>query len=262
MNKAGRLAGKTALITGGAGGIGQAIATAFLREGAAVMISDIDADAAPAAAEAHAAQGTVDACRHDVTSEDSWAAALEATRNSLGGLSVLVNNAGVWISGSVEATDLDTWRKGMAINLESVFLGTKLAFPLLRESQPASIINLSSIAGLVAGHNIAAYNAAKAGVWMLTKSTALHAAHKGDDIRCNSIHPFFIDTGLLEDVFARGGARKALDVDQKERLAQQTPLKRLCTTDDVAHAALYLASDESRFMTGSEIKLDGGLSAM
>ena len=242
MSDGGRLAGKTALITGGAGGIGQAIAAAFLREGAAVMISDIDADAAGAAAEALAAEGMVVSCQHDVTSEDSW--------------------TGIWISGSVEATDVDTWRKGLSVNLDSVFLGTKLAFPLLRDSQPASIINLSSIAGIIAGHNIAAYNAAKAGVWMLTKSTALHAAHKGDDIRCNSIHPFFIDTGLLEDVFARGGERKALEDSQKERLAQQTPLKRLCSTDDVAYAAIYLASDESRFMTGSEIKLDGGLSAM
>ncbi len=134
--------------------------------------------------------------------------------------------------------------------------------PLLRRSQPASIVNLSSIAGIVAGPNIAAYNAAKAGVWMLTKSTALATARKKEDIRANSIHPFFIDTPLLQDAFARGGERKALDDEQREKVARQCPLGRLCTVEDVAYAAIYLASDESRFMTGAEIKLDGGLSAM
>lgn len=261
MSRAGRLAGKRALITGGGGGIGRALARAFLSEGASVMVSDIDIDPARRVVRDLSALGDVHACQHDVTDEGSWQAALAATQTALGGLNVLVNNAGVWVAGSVEDVSLDAWRTGMSVNLDSVFLGTKLALPMLRDGQPASIINLSSIAGLIAGHNLAAYNAAKAGVWMLTKATALHAARGGNDIRCNSIHPYFIDTGLLQDVFAQGAAREVLSDDQRDRLARQAPLGRLCTVEDVAHAAVYLASDESGFMTASEIKLDGGFSA-
>ena len=258
-----RLAGKKAMITGGAGGIGAAIAEAFLREGADVLITDLDGTAAQAVAERLSGKGgTVAATAHDVTSEADWHAAVDKAREALGGLSVLVNNAGIWINGTVEDTDYATWKKGMAVNLDSVYLGTRIAMPLLRENQPASIINLSSIAGLIAGPNIAAYNTAKAGVWMLTKSTALAAARKGDNIRCNSVHPFFIDTGLLEDVFSRDGSRHAIGESERDKLAKQTPMRRLGTTDDVAYAAIYLASDESGFMTGAELKIDGGISAM
>ncbi|MCB1473652.1 MAG: glucose 1-dehydrogenase [Rhodobiaceae bacterium] len=257
-----RLAGKLALISGGGGGIGRAIAAEFLRQGARVMLSDINPDAAASAKSGLAGLGDVHACAHDVTDEASWRAALAATRDALGGLNVLVNNAGIWVPGSVEDVEPDTWRRGMSVNLDSVYLGTRLALPLLRESQPASIINLSSIAGIIAGPNLAAYNAAKAGVWMLTKSTALHAARGGNDIRCNSIHPYFIDTALLQDVFSKGGPRQEVSDEQRGKLAKAAPLGRLCTTQDVAHAAVYLASDESAYMTGSEIKLDGGFSAM
>lgn len=262
--KQGRLAGKKALITGGAGGIGRTIAAHFLKEGAAVLVSDLNGEAAAETASRLAAEtgGAAFACAHDVTDPAAWDQALDVARAEMGGVSVLVNNAGIWISGSVEDTDYETWQRGMRVNLDSVFLGTKAALPLLRDNQPASIINLSSIAGLIAGHNIAAYNAAKAGVWMLTKSTALYAARKGGDVRCNSIHPFFIDTGLLEDVFSRDGSRHPIDDDAKTKLARQTPLNRLGTVDDVAYAAVYLASDESRFVTGAELKVDGGISAM
>ena len=262
MDTGGRLAGKKALITGGAGGIGKAIAGTFLKQGAAVMVSDIDPARAAETADELSGAGAIHACRHDVTDEASWAEALDSTVSALGGLNVLVNNAGIWVAGSVEDVTPDVWRRGMSVNLDSVYLGTRLALPFLRESQPASIINISSIAGLVAGSNLAAYNAAKAGVWMLTKATALHAARGGNDIRCNSIHPYFIDTPLLQDVFAKGGERKELDDDQRGKLVKQAPLGRLCTAEDVANAALYLASDESGYMTGAEIKLDGGFSAM
>lgn len=258
-----RLAGKKALITGGAGGLGQAMAKAFIAEGAAVLITDLDGDAAERAARALDPDGgKVFSQAHDVTREADWQEAVAAAESRLGGLSVLVNNAGVWVSGTVEETDYSTWRRGLDVNLDSVFLGTRAAMPALRKSQPASIINISSIAGLIAGPNIAAYNTAKAGVWMLSKSTALSAARAGDDIRCNSIHPFFIDTGLLEDVFSRDGSRQAIGETEREKLARQTPLKRLGTPEDVAYAAVYLASDESRFMTGAELKIDGGISAM
>ncbi|MFN0265064.1 glucose 1-dehydrogenase [Tepidamorphus sp. 3E244] len=258
----GRLSGKSALITGGAGGVGRAIAAEFLAQGARVLISDLDADAADDAAASLGPGGEVHACAHDVTDEAAWRDTLKVVQDRLGGLSVLVNNAGIWVPGSVEEIEPDDWRRGMSVNLDSVYLGTKLALPMLRDSQPASIVNISSIAGIIAGSNLAAYNAAKTGVWMLTKATALHAARGGNDVRCNSIHPYFIDTPLLQDVFARGGERKELDDDQRGKLAKQAPLGRLCTVEDVAHAAVYLASDESGYMTGAEIKLDGGFSAM
>ncbi|MEO1200760.1 MAG: glucose 1-dehydrogenase [Pseudomonadota bacterium] len=260
----GRMAGKLALITGAAGGIGSAIARSFAREGAQVMVTDLDGNAAEALVEAVNKDypGALCAAQQDVTDPKRWDQIIDEVDARLGGLSVLVNNAGVWTTGTVEETEDEAWERGLKINLDSVFYGTKRAMRLLRDKQPASIVNLSSIAGLIAGHNIASYNVAKAGVWMLTKSTALYAARKGWDVRCNSIHPFFIDTGFLEDVFSRDGSRHEVDDEQRAKLAKQTPLGRLGTPDDVAYAAIYLASDESHFMTGSELKIDGGISAM
>jgi len=230
----GRLEGKRALITGAGGGIGSAIARAFVGEGAKVMMSDLDGAAAQAKADEinTTTPGAAAAVAHDVTSEAAWAEALGATDEALGGFNVLVNNAGVWAVGSVEDTPLDEWRRCMSINLDSVYMGTRLAMPYLRKAQPASIVNLSSIAGIIAGHNIAAYNAAKAGVWMLTKSTALAAARKGEDIRANSIHPFFIDTGLLQDVFARGGERKPLVHGRGRRPRCRLPGQRRIAVHD------------------------------
>jgi NAD(P)-dependent dehydrogenase (short-subunit alcohol dehydrogenase family) len=170
---------------------------------------------------------------------------------------VLVNNAGICIPGSIEDLDLEQWNRTIDVDLTSVFLGCRAALPLMRDHAPGSIVNISSISGLIAGHNLAAYNAAKAGVWLVTKSIALHAARKGYDIRANSVHPTFIDTDMVDAVVGTGD-RAAM----REKLARQVPLGRIGTTDDVAFAVLYLASDESRFMTGAELKLDGGISAM
>jgi NAD(P)-dependent dehydrogenase (short-subunit alcohol dehydrogenase family) len=256
----GRLAGKKALVTGAAQGLGAATANAFARAGAQVLLSDRNDAGAIAVAQQindeHGA-GTAISVRHDVTSESDWAAVVELAREKLGGLSVLVNNAGIVLTGSVEDFTLEEWRRGMAVNTDSVFLGAKYALPLLRENQPASIINISSIAGLIASHNFANYNASKAAVWLLSKSIALHCAHNGWDIRCNSVHPTFIRTPILNDLV---GARNVAIVLAK--LARQVPLGRLGEPEDVAHAVVYLASDESRFMTGAELKLDGGISAM
>ena len=171
---------------------------------------------------------------------------------------MLVNNAGIGIGGTVEMTSLDMWRQTMAVNSDGPFLGCKLALPLLRESQPASIVNMSSIAAFTADPMLAAYNASKAAVWMLTKSVALYCARAGWDIRCNSVHPAFVATDILE------GYRfdKSRPIEETHAmLASLIPLGRIGEPEEVAMGVLYLASDESRFVTGSELKLDGGLSA-
>jgi len=256
----GRVCGKTILITGAAQGIGAATAALLAREGARVVLTDINGEGAEDAAdEINGLYGpeAASAIRHDVIDELDWARAIEHARSFMGGLSVLINNAGIVTTGSVEDLSLAEWRRNMAVNTDSVFLGIKAALPLLRQSTPASIVNLSSIAGLIASHNLASYNASKAAVWLLSKSVALHCARNGWDIRCNSVRPAFIQTPILKDLIK----------DQDEavmvaKLARQVPLGRLGTADEVAQAILYLASDESRFMTGAEMKLDGGISAM
>jgi NAD(P)-dependent dehydrogenase (short-subunit alcohol dehydrogenase family) len=256
----GRVAGKKVLITGGAQGLGAAAAHLLASEGAQVLVTDLnEAGAAAVAADIDArhGSGTAFALKHDVASEADWVAAIDRARDAMGGLSVLVNNAGIVITGSVEDLSLEEWRRGMSINTDGIFLGAKYALPLLRESQPASIINMSSISGLVAGHNFANYNASKAAVWLLSKSIALHCARNGWDIRSNSVHPAFVTTPILDALI--------LDRDREmmlAKLAKQVPVGRLAEPEEVALAILYLASDESRYMTGSEVKLDGGVSAM
>ncbi len=250
-----RVADKIALVTGGASGIGRAAAKMLAAEGARVAISDINSDGAHATADDIG--GDAFAAEHDVTDEASWSLVLAEVEDRLDGLNILVNCAGVVSLGTVEETTLDEWRRVHAVDLDSVFLGCKLAVPVIARHGGGSIINLSSISGIIAGHNLAAYNSAKAGVRHLTKSVALHCARQGYDIRCNSIHPAFVDTAMLDDILHRGTREEGL-----ERLARQVPLGRVGDTDDVAWAVVYLASDESKFMTGAELVLDGGVSAM
>lgn len=255
-----RVRGKKALVTGAAQGLGAATAQMLARHGARVLLTDInEAGAQEVADSINLEHGSEVAWgfRQDATVAADWESAIERAGRLMNGLSVLVNNAGMVRTGSIEDLDLDQWHHVMQVNTDSVFLGCKLALPLLRESQPASIINLSSIAGLMASPNLAAYNASKAAVWLLTKSVALLAAKKGWDIRCNSVHPTFIRTPMLDDL--RGDRDEA---EALARLAKQVPLGRLGDPDDVAYAVLYLASDESRFVTASEFKIDGGISAV
>ena len=255
-----RVRGKRALVTGAAQGLGAAAAQMLARHGAHVLLTDINEAGAQQVAESinlEIGSEVAWGFQHDATSAEDWAAAIEQARHRMNGLSVLVNNAGMVRTGSVEDLDLEQWHHVMQVNTDSVFLGCKLALPMMRECQPASIINLSSIAGLMASPNLAAYNASKAAVWLLTKSVALLAAKKGWDIRCNSIHPTFIRTPMLDDL--RGDRDEA---ETLARLAKQVPLGRLGDPDDVAYAVLYMASDESRFITAAEFKIDGGISAV
>ena len=257
----GRVAGKKALVTGAAQGLGAAIAHRLAAEGATVLLTDINEPGAAAQAEAINAlfgAGTAFAARHDVTLEDDWDKVIAEAQARLGGLSVLVNNAGIGLGGTIETTSYELWKRTFAINSDGVFLGCQKALPLLRDNQPGSIVNISSIAAMIASPSLAAYNASKAAVWMLTKSVALHCARKGWDVRCNSVHPAFVDTEILEGFRVDKAQPRATTL---ARLADQIPLGRIGEPDEVALGVLYLASDESRFMTGAELKLDGGISA-
>ena len=249
-----RVEGKVALVTGGASGLGYACAGMLAREGARVAISDID-EAGGVAAAARLGGGAV-FVPHDVTDEAGWIAALGSVRAAFGSLNILVNSAGIALNATVEDTTLDDWRNVHAVDLDGVFLGCKHVIALIAESGGGSIINISSVSGIVAGHNLAAYNSAKAGVRLLSKSVALHCARAKNGIRCNSVHPAFIDTPMLDGLTAKYGREEGL-----AKLARQVPLGRVGAPEDVAYAVVYLASDESAFVTGSELVIDGGISA-
>ena len=251
----GRVEGKVALVTGAASGLGKASAAMLLREGAKVCLSDIDTTRGAQAA-GEFGDGAV-FVEHDVTDEAAWGAAVERTVAAFGGLDILVNSAGIALNKTVEDTTLEEWRAVHAIDLDGVFLGCKTAIRAIADSGGGSIVNISSIAGIIGGHNLAAYNSAKAGVRLLTKSVALHCARQGYNIRCNSIHPAFIDTPMLSGLTERYGREEGL-----AKLGRQIPLGHVGEAEDVAYAVLYLASDESKFMTGSELIIDGGISAM
>lgn len=256
----GRLAGKKALITGGAQGLGACFARMFAAEGAVVAVSDINFDGAKATAADinEKFDGVASAYAHDVTSKDDWATTLEAANEAMGGLNVLVNNAGIGGSfASIEDETVESWRRTQEVDVDSIFIGTQLAIPYMKKSQPASIINISSVAGLIANGNMMSYNVAKAGVWMLSKSIALHCAKAGYDIRSNSVHPVFTRTPIIDPLVALGGGGE----EGEKKLVRQIPLRRLAEPEDVGYAVIYLASDESRYVTAAELKIDGGITA-
>lgn len=250
----GRLTGKIALITGAASGIGWVTADLFAQEGAIVILTDRAVDTLHQ--RVSSLQGPGDRHRAialDVTSEEDWMRAMPEIERDFGRLDVLVNNAGIGYFRSIAETTFQEWRDILAVNLDSVFLGTKHALPLLTRSGKGSIINVSSIRGQVAGPNVAAYSASKAGVRLFTKSTAIECAAAGNGVRANSVHPGVIETPM---------SAQALDDPAKlEKSLERIPIGRLGKAAEIASAIVFLASDESSYMTGSELTIDGGYTA-
>ena len=247
----GRLEGKVALISGAARGQGEAEARLFANEGAKVVFGDIlDMEGEKVEAEINETGGEAKYIHLDVTNESEWETAVKESVNSYGKLDILVNNAGISIGKNVEETTLEEWDLVQDVNSKGVFLGTKAAIPAMRESGGGSIVNISSIAGL-GGIASAPYVASKGAVRLLTKSTAVQ--YGPENIRCNSVHPGFIETEMIRGILSNSEERA-------KRLAI-TPLGIFASAHDIALAVLFLASDESRYMTGSELVIDGGITA-
>jgi NAD(P)-dependent dehydrogenase (short-subunit alcohol dehydrogenase family) len=252
-----RVEGKVALVTGGGLGLGQATAMLLAREGAKVVVTDLQEEPGHATVDAIIdAGGEAIFIRHDVASEADWSAAIGMTANRFGGLHVLVNNAGVALTANVEDTTLEQWRWLLSINLDGVFIGTRMAIGAMKASG-GSIINISSIEGLIGDPNLAAYNASKGGVRIFTKSAALHCAKAGYRIRVNSIHPGYIWTPMVQHYLAAQPDPAAA----KAFVEGLHPVGHLGEPDDIAYGALYLAADESKFVTGAELVIDGGYTA-
>ncbi|MCE2458471.1 MAG: glucose 1-dehydrogenase [Dehalococcoidia bacterium] len=248
-----RLEGKVALISGGGRGMGAAEARLFASEGAKVVFGDVlEAEGQQVEAEIAEAGGEAVFVHLDVTSEADWQRAVDTAVERFGGLHILVNNAGIFDGGNVEAQTVEGWDRTMDINAKGVFLGTKAAIPAMRESGSGSIVNISSVAGIIGSLGTTAYNASKGAVRLLTKSTAIQYAAEG--IRCNSVHPGPIDTNMIREAFP--------DDDVREARIGLVPLGRMGDMSDVANGVLFLASDEASYMTGSELVIDGGATAM
>ena len=258
----GRIQDRVAIVTGGASGIGKAVSKRLAEEGAKVVVTDIQEEMGLITiSEIKEAGGTAEFLRHDVTQEEDWQSVVAKTVKAYGGLHILVNNAGIAIGGSIVTLALEDWQRQQAINLDGVFLGIKHCIPPMIESEVGSIVNLSSVAGIKGAASLSAYNATKGGVRLLTKGVALECANNRWPIRVNSVHPGIIETPIWDkmnpEVF-QGGANI---IDREEMAELSVPTGQLGYPLDIANGVLFLASDESRYMTGTELIIDGGLCA-
>jgi NAD(P)-dependent dehydrogenase (short-subunit alcohol dehydrogenase family) len=265
----GRLGNKIAIVTGGGSGIGRGCAIALAAEGARVIVGDIDEKGAAETCAAVVAKGGGARARPlDVASEASWKSFVDFVEREFGALHILVNNAGICISKPLLDTSYEAWRRQMSINLDGVFLGTKAALPLLAKSGGGSIVNVSSVAGLRGIAGMSGYCASKGGVRLFTKAVALECARMKDNIRVNSIHPGAIETpiwlklGNDGDMPAMEAGRNSDAMEQVRAAgAAATPIGHAGVPADIAAGVVYLASDDSRFVTGTELIIDGGVMA-
>jgi 3(or 17)beta-hydroxysteroid dehydrogenase len=237
-----RLKDKAVLVTGAAGSVGSAVCEAVTAAGGVAITSDLG--------------GRGSTHTLDVSSEADWLRVIGEIGAKPGRLDGLVNAAGIAVLATIEDTDYATWRKVMAVNLDGTFLGCKHALPLLK-ANGGSIVNVSSVAGLIGGHNFTAYNASKGGVRLLTKSVALQGARFSPQVRCNSVHPAFLEGPMIDEILAQTDFPEGA----RSRLTRDIPLGRFGTPAEVAEMCVYLLSDESRFVTGAEFVIDGGLTA-
>jgi NAD(P)-dependent dehydrogenase (short-subunit alcohol dehydrogenase family) len=255
----GRVAGKVALVTGAGMGLGRASSLLLAAEGATVAVTDIDEAAGEeTAARIREAGGESLFVRHDVSRPEDWPPVMEAVERRFGRLDVMVNNAGIAIAKNIEETTLGDWRRTMAVNADGVFLGCQHAIALMKKGAGGSIVNLSSIDGVIGEADLAAYCASKGAVRTLTKAVAVHCAQAGYRIRCNSIHPGYIWTPQTENYLKDLGRLE----EERAKALSRHPIGFLGEPSDIAFMVLYLASDESKFVTGSEMVVDGGYLAV
>jgi len=257
----GRIEGKVALITGGASGIGRGCAHRLAEEGAAVVVTDIQDELGNnVVAEIEAFGGAAEFRHLDVTSEDEWVTVVGDVMAGHQRIDVLVNNAGIGIGASIVEMSLDDWQRQQAVNLDGVFLGMKHCIPPMRDTGGGSIINMSSVAGIRGYGSLAGYNATKGGVRLLTKGVALECAQSRWNVRVNSVHPGIIETPIWDSVVPESLRVDGVAIDLEERAALGVPTGVLGQPSDVANGVLFLASDESSYITGTELVIDAGVS--
>lgn len=256
-----RLQNKVAFISGGGTGIGRATAELFAEQGAKIVVSGLhQSDLADTVRALESRGAQVLALEQDVTQEESWPNVMAATIEAFGQLDIMVNNAGIALIGNVEDETLAGWRKTQAVNIEGVFLGTQAAIKTMKDNGGGSIVNISSIEGLIGEPTLASYNASKGAVRIFSKSAALYCAQSGYNIRINTLHPGMIETAMTTtNIVNQIGADLAAQIG--EQLHAKIPMGRLGQAREMATAILFLASDDSSYMTGAELVVDGGYTA-